>query len=599
MSKAFIDDTNLTNIANAIRTKLGVSDTYLPSEMAGAIQNIPKRKVIDFNITPKTLDNAEQNSLQYVKAYGKCEQNGTPTPTSPVDIVCNNGVVKARHQSGLPLGYTLLDYIESSGIQYIDTGFVPNQDTRVELDGQYTTGYGIIFGVRTDVTTDVYTIQKLANGNWVMGYNTDISIILSGDNNRHVWLKDKNKQYIDNVLIHTATYANFTAMGDAYLFRFNNNGTPEAVINGTTRVYSCKIWDGDTLIRDMVPAKRNSDNVLGMYDTVSGQFFTNAGSGTFVAGNTVSDPTIIYTEGNTETIRISSENLVDFTSLTIIPNTAISETGELVSNNGVNFCESYISVLPNQTYKISGDILGENISQGTYYFRLASYNVDKIFISRSDAVTGTEYTFTTDSTTKYIRFHYINTATLNTYKLQLDNTATCERLLSLNGYTDTQEIISGIVNRKIGIKVLDGSEVWSVQTGSHPYVYHNFYDGIITDPNYILNEKITHFECVPITVTTNNQGIIVATRVNRYTAVFLRYDNLFDPTTTSGINTLKTFLQTQYNNGTPVIIVYPLATPTTETVTAQSMQTVEGDNILEITQAALSGLEVECEYFLQ
>jgi hypothetical protein len=38
------------------------------------------------------------------------------------------------------------------------------------------------------------------------------------------------------------------------------------------------------LIRDFIPAKRNSDNVLGMYDTVSGQFFTNAGTGEFVAG---------------------------------------------------------------------------------------------------------------------------------------------------------------------------------------------------------------------------------------------------------------------------------------------------------------------------
>lgn len=40
MAKAFIDDTNLTNIANAIRTKLGVSDTYLPSEMADNIMLI-------------------------------------------------------------------------------------------------------------------------------------------------------------------------------------------------------------------------------------------------------------------------------------------------------------------------------------------------------------------------------------------------------------------------------------------------------------------------------------------------------------------------------------------------------------------------------
>lgn len=41
MSIVTIEDTNLTNIANAIRSKNGTSDTYKPSEMATAIENIP------------------------------------------------------------------------------------------------------------------------------------------------------------------------------------------------------------------------------------------------------------------------------------------------------------------------------------------------------------------------------------------------------------------------------------------------------------------------------------------------------------------------------------------------------------------------------
>ena len=42
MSKVLVTDTNLTNIANAIRTKLGVQTTYTPSEMAAAIASIPQ-----------------------------------------------------------------------------------------------------------------------------------------------------------------------------------------------------------------------------------------------------------------------------------------------------------------------------------------------------------------------------------------------------------------------------------------------------------------------------------------------------------------------------------------------------------------------------
>ena len=40
MSKLFIESTTLTNIAEAIRDKAGVTTTYTPAEMATAISNI-------------------------------------------------------------------------------------------------------------------------------------------------------------------------------------------------------------------------------------------------------------------------------------------------------------------------------------------------------------------------------------------------------------------------------------------------------------------------------------------------------------------------------------------------------------------------------
>lgn len=40
MAQYLISDTYMTNIANAIRGKLNSSDTYLPSQMAGAINSI-------------------------------------------------------------------------------------------------------------------------------------------------------------------------------------------------------------------------------------------------------------------------------------------------------------------------------------------------------------------------------------------------------------------------------------------------------------------------------------------------------------------------------------------------------------------------------
>ncbi len=50
-------------------------------------------------------------------------------------------------------------------------------------------------------------------------------------------------------------------------------------INGT-RIAYLKIDNSMSLI----PAKRNSDGVIGMYDTVTKTFFTNSGTGSFIAG---------------------------------------------------------------------------------------------------------------------------------------------------------------------------------------------------------------------------------------------------------------------------------------------------------------------------
>lgn len=44
--------------------------------------------------TALTLANAKANGLEYLKLFGMCEQTGTPTPTTPVNIVCNNGALK-------------------------------------------------------------------------------------------------------------------------------------------------------------------------------------------------------------------------------------------------------------------------------------------------------------------------------------------------------------------------------------------------------------------------------------------------------------------------------------------------------------------------
>ena len=54
-----------------------------------------------------------------------------------------------------------------------------------------------------------------------------------------------------------------------------------------TYVYSLKIYDGDTAVREFIPCYRKSDNIIGMYDLVNGKFYTNSGTEEFIKGEAV------------------------------------------------------------------------------------------------------------------------------------------------------------------------------------------------------------------------------------------------------------------------------------------------------------------------
>lgn len=55
-------------------------------------------------VSPLTLANALAKPIRSLVQYGKCVQDGTPTPSAPVDIVCNNGALRYG-----ALGDNLLD----------------------------------------------------------------------------------------------------------------------------------------------------------------------------------------------------------------------------------------------------------------------------------------------------------------------------------------------------------------------------------------------------------------------------------------------------------------------------------------------------------
>ena len=191
--------------------------------------------------------------------------------------------------SGLPNGFTEVEYLESSGTQYIDTGFIPNQDTKVELGAKITrdlsSGFPY-FGSRTSSTSNGYSFQRYSNGKFGGQYGTKINNSTKAvDTNFHIILKDKNIIYMDGVIIETQDTATFTCPGNMYINAMNNNGTA-AVQDCNVAYYYMKIWDNGNLIRDYIPVL-DPNGRPAMYDKVEGKTYYNQETGEFNYGKQI------------------------------------------------------------------------------------------------------------------------------------------------------------------------------------------------------------------------------------------------------------------------------------------------------------------------
>ena len=192
-----------------------------------------------------------------------------------------------QEPSLLPEGYTQKEYIQSSGTQYIDTLFKPNQNTRVVCDFELLESgkaYGV-FGARIgygNTSYDLFAFGMNAETSFQDDYGTSSNAHTNSQTNI-LYHADKNKNVtsLGNVN-HTFSASTFQLNYTMYLFGVNTSGSPNNQL-GSLRIYSCKIYDNGTLIRDFVPCT-NPSGTIGLYDVAGNAFYANAGTGTFTAG---------------------------------------------------------------------------------------------------------------------------------------------------------------------------------------------------------------------------------------------------------------------------------------------------------------------------
>lgn len=195
-------------------------------------------------------------------------------------FLTNAGTGTFGYAKRLPYGYTELEYLESSGTQYIDTGINPQVAPNAIADLMLLNTLDRDYWGNSLVGSASYIVDI---SNYVLQYyryatNTAVNVGTIGGGVRHT-VEVGKKVYVDGTLKYTSpnTYVPAASVLSIKLF-----GSNRSTNRATFRLYSFKLYDGDNLVRDLIPAMRNSDRTVGMYDLVSDTLLTNAGTGTFL-----------------------------------------------------------------------------------------------------------------------------------------------------------------------------------------------------------------------------------------------------------------------------------------------------------------------------
>lgn len=193
---------------------------------------------------------------------------------------------------GLPSGYTAVDYLQSTGAQWIEMGVTPNQNTKAVLKikiNEFTRQGASLIGSRTDANSNdqFFTyLDDIGGGRFLLrvdgqpqaiswtGLTTDkiYTVTLSGT--------EMKAELEDGTAVFSKIFSvpDFTSTVTMALFRAKPF---EKGFQG--KIYSCKHYNGNELIQDFVPCL-DTNGVPCMFDLVSRKPFYNKGSGSFTWG---------------------------------------------------------------------------------------------------------------------------------------------------------------------------------------------------------------------------------------------------------------------------------------------------------------------------
>lgn len=180
-----------------------------------------------------------------------------------------------------------VDYLESSGTQYIDTNIIVQENDTIEVEAMFLNKSGDNFLLGSSGLTDEGStwVEVYANNTHYVRFGSSSSISRSGNaaENMNVWRTYKIKKsnfYVDGV---KKLAPGFASMPSRSLTIFGRKSS--SVSKGLMKIRTAKVIRGETLVINLISCRIGQ--VGYMYDTVSRQLFGNSGTGNFILGNDI------------------------------------------------------------------------------------------------------------------------------------------------------------------------------------------------------------------------------------------------------------------------------------------------------------------------
>lgn len=209
--------------------------------------------------------------------------------------------VKTANASSLPVGFTPLEYIESTGAQYINSGYTADHNTRIVVEYAFTdistkqqrifgyqTGSGLWYSTYLNSAGRAGTAYQDGSGQWwqigsndvYYAANTKYRIDYNGFEKMVTIYNADGSIFAERDM----SNASATKACDGSMIILANQDTSSAVNNyAYAKLYSFQMYDVNGIVRDFVPCKTIDDKV-GLYDKVTKKFYPSSTATAFTAG---------------------------------------------------------------------------------------------------------------------------------------------------------------------------------------------------------------------------------------------------------------------------------------------------------------------------